>query len=364
LPIKDFTIGVFEMRFFIIFMKLVLGSFLGNIMFLALISADVVRAEPVYRGNSDYWTEPVIISETVPIRVDEMAMPYDFPYEPQIIERRIISTRIVSPTTNTSTSNSEIKTVNNKPLSPLRSTEEPVEKSEKKVLPEAKPKTELSESSGISKDSVTSTVVSEPSTEMVVEEPPFSEITFPPVQKESEQISVQKMPQPEPERPAPVSSPTIRGQSSGIASETKEILEERPAHPQGLADISTIDSKLIAENEETLENNNTPTQITENNSAAISEENKHKNENQANGVNGVLLLATIISLAMLIYAVIIAFDYHQRWMQSLTTQNRRFSSLTDDEMDMEVDLSGTIPLYSGHANVQALSRFQSESQYY
>ncbi|MDR1142453.1 MAG: hypothetical protein LBL62_12230, partial [Planctomycetaceae bacterium] len=88
-----------------------------------------------------------------------------------------------------------------------------------------------------------------------------------------------------------------------------------------------------------------------------------------NGVNGILLLATIISVAMLIYAIVIAFDYHQRWIQSLTAQNNRFSGLSDsgfsgDDMDMDADFSGNIPLYSGNSNIPAgMSSFRSESQY-
>ncbi|MDR2762718.1 MAG: hypothetical protein LBB88_08975, partial [Planctomycetaceae bacterium] len=46
-------------------------------------------------------------------------------------------------------------------------------------------------------------------------------------------------------------------------------------------------------------------------------------------VNGWLLVATIVSIAALVYVAIIAFDYHQRWIQSLTAQNDRY--FTTDE---------------------------------
>ncbi|MDR0705644.1 MAG: hypothetical protein LBF88_11730 [Planctomycetaceae bacterium] len=373
------------MRTFFIFIKPVWDCILGSIIFLVLISADVLGAEPVYRVHSVYWTEPAVISETVPIRVDEAAISYDFPYEPQIIERRILSTKIVSPATDSLTSNSEIKIINKKPLSPLRQLEEQSEKKEQKTLPEKKPEekifvpnhsdqTKLSESSEGSTSSATPTVTSETiteTTETVVEEP-FPTITFPPLPEESEQILVQKPPQPsqnEPKQTSPVSS-TIRGQSSGIAGETEKILEEPLPYPQGRADISTIDPKLLddntAVNGQTPEQNNTSTSATGNDSITTSQDksddNKSKNENQS-GVNGILLLATIISIAMLIYTVVIAFDYHQRWMQSLTAQNRHFSSLSDDT-DMEVDLSDNLPLYNGNANIPSLSHFRSESQYY
>ncbi|MDR0610159.1 MAG: hypothetical protein LBG58_08625 [Planctomycetaceae bacterium] len=392
--------------FFIDFIKPVWGGILGSIVFSVLISADLISAgvlgaEPVYRVNSGYWTEPAVVSETVPIRVDETAISYDFPYEPQIIERRILSTRIISPATDSPT-NSEIKTINYKPLSPLRQIEEQgekIEKNEKKVLPEEKPEenrpihnnsdqTESSESSESFESSESSEFPKFPAASMVASETPtettetelekpFSKITFPSLlQEESERISVQKPlqppPQSEPKQTFPV-PPIIRGQLSGIAGELEKVLEERPAHPQGTANVS-IDPELLGNNTagigETSEKNNSSTLATGNDSTAASndhsEENKSKNEkNPAHSVNGVLLLATIVSIAMLIYTVVIAFDYHQRWMQSLTAQNRRFSGLSDDEMDMDVDLSGNnSPVYSGNANIPALSRFRSESQYY
>jgi hypothetical protein len=377
------------MRNFFIFIKPVWDCILGSILFLVLISAGVLGAEPVYRVNSVYWTEPAVISETVPIRVDETAISYDFPYEPQIIERRILSTRIVSPATDLPTSHSEsyseMKIINKKPLSPLRQIEEQAGKKEKKILPEEKPdekifeqnnsdQTELSKSSEFSTYSATSTVASETITESpeTVAEKPFPNITFPPLQEESERIVMLKPPQPsqsEPKQTSPVSS-TIRGQSSGI-DEVGKILMEPPPYPQGTVEVSAIDSKLLdnnsAGNGETLEKNDISTSATGNDSVVIAkdkEENKSKNENLSNGVNGVLLLATIISIAMLIYTVVIAFDYHQRWMQSLTAQNRCFSGLSDDETDMDVDLSDNIPRYNGNANIPSLSRFQSESSYY
>ncbi len=41
--------------------------------------------------------------------------------------------------------------------------------------------------------------------------------------------------------------------------------------------------------------------------------------------NGFLLIATIVSTVGCVFFVILAFDYYQRWMQSLTAQNDRFS---------------------------------------
>ncbi|MDR1480465.1 MAG: hypothetical protein LBJ00_16150 [Planctomycetaceae bacterium] len=49
----------------------------------------------------------------------------------------------------------------------------------------------------------------------------------------------------------------------------------------------------------------------------------------ASVINGWLLVATIVSVAALVYVSIIAVDYHQRWMQSLTAQNDRYAAIDD-----------------------------------
>jgi hypothetical protein len=362
------------MRFF--FTKPVLG----NVVFFFLISSGILGAEPSYWVDSVYQTNPVIVSETVPIRVVETAIPYDFPYEPQIIEQRIISTRIVSPPTTP-----EIKTTEEKILLPLRQTEKkenPIVLEEK---PEEKKPVPVSNNSDKKEISELSTVASETSTETVGEKP-FPGITFP-LPEESERTTALKPPQPhepndEPkkeQKQVPPVSTTILGQSSGFANEIETVLNEPPLFPKGLADASAIDPKLIddtAGNKETPEKNNLSTSIAEHGSTAVvkhpAEQREFKNKKQTNGVNGILLLATIISVAMLIYAIVIAFDYHQRWIQSLTAQNNRFSGLSDsgfsgDDMDMDADFSGNIPLYSGNSNISAgsagMSSFRSELQY-
>ncbi len=45
--------------------------------------------------------------------------------------------------------------------------------------------------------------------------------------------------------------------------------------------------------------------------------------------NSILLITTLGALGALIYALAMAFDYHSRWMQSLTTQNNRLSFTFD-----------------------------------
>ncbi|MDR2115302.1 MAG: hypothetical protein LBP87_02865 [Planctomycetaceae bacterium] len=360
---------------------------LGYFVFLFLISSGVWGTE-ISRGiDSVYRTNSEIISETVPIRVGETVVSYDFPYEPQIIERRIISTRIISPPVN-----SEIKTIIDKPL---------IDKSliDKPLLPLHQAEKIGTEKIGNSEKLLDSKISME-----TAGEKPFQEITFP-LQKEPDHITTLKPTQKpiqtlqskpknepnnkqnnnelnieqnnEPKQTPPVFS-TVLGQSSSFASEVDKALNEPLPFPKGQVDASAIDPKLYentaestAENKE-MPDTNESTSATENNSTVISKEisekNKSKNEKQANGINGILLLVTIVSVAMLIYAIVIAFDYHQRWIQSLTTQNNRFSGLSDsvfsgDEMD--ADFSGNIPLYHGNSNIPTgLSHFRSESQYY
>jgi hypothetical protein len=163
------------------------------------------------------------------------------------------------------------------------------------------------------------------------------------------------------------------GQSSGNARAVEEALSEPAPYPQGLADASMIDPKLVyddnpaASSEMTEKINISPTATGTNPPIVATDKTervKPKSEKGVNGINGILLLATIVSMMMLIYTVVIAFDYHQRWMQSLTAQNNRFSGLPDDEPELDADFSGKIPLYGGTSNGLGLSTFRSESQYY
>ncbi|MDR0335474.1 MAG: hypothetical protein LBI18_00105 [Planctomycetaceae bacterium] len=352
------------------FTKPILGIFL----FLFLISSGIFGAEPSYWVDSVYQTNPIIVSETVPIRVSETAVSYDFPHEPQIIEQRILSTRIVS-----TSEPPKIKNLNEKPLLPLHQTA-------KKELPKTTESTE------------NLTVISETSPE-TTREKPFPEITFPLLedlqQKELQQTATQKNttqttptqttalkpPQPLPDKPnvepqVPPMTPIILGQSSSTANNVEQELAEPLPTPRGLVDTSAIDPRLFgntAENQEISEKNNPSTSTTENNSTTnsknSSEENQTQNGKQTNRVNGILLLATIISIAMLIYAVVIAFDYHQRWIQSLTAQNNRFSGSSDsgfvgDDLDMDADFSENIPLYHGNSMSVGVPHFRSESSYY
>ncbi|MDR1964834.1 MAG: hypothetical protein LBQ50_13760, partial [Planctomycetaceae bacterium] len=111
------------MRFF--FIKPVLGSFL----FLLSFSVSTGVTETFYADG----TNAVIVSEPIPNRADVLS--YDLPGEPQIIERRILSTRIISPPVHSETVEmKELKTTTEQPLFPLRQEQKnTMEKTEKNV---------------------------------------------------------------------------------------------------------------------------------------------------------------------------------------------------------------------------------------
>ena len=127
-------------------------------------------------------------------------------------------------------------------------------------------------------------------------------------------------------------SATVRGQSPGFRS----TFDERPPPPEGtIDDPSVIPDKLTGEpkSAETEETTVTPGGAPK----------------TAQLTNGVLLLVTVCALALLFYAIVIAWDYRQRWMQALTTQNSRLASAFDD---------GTLGFaYSDDADLYGSRRF-------
>jgi len=147
-------------------------------------------------------------------------------------------------------------------------------------------------------------------------------------------VSITPTPPP-PYAEIPFDSVTVRGQSSGSLN----ALNERPSPPEGLIDDpSVISEKLtgeltVAETEETM-----PTSTTTGDPTKAEQL-----------TNGVLLLVTVCALGLLVYAIAIAWDYRQRWMQVLTAQNSRLAPAFDD---------GTLAFsYSDDADLYGTRRF-------
>ena len=142
---------------------------------------------------------------------------------------------------------------------------------------------------------------------------------------------------PTPPPPIPFASfdsSTVRGQSSVSLNH----FNERPSPPEGpIDDPSVISEKLMGE-PKTADAEEVTT------APAASGQTK-----TAQLANGMLLLVTVCALGLLVYAIAIAWDYRQRWMQALTTQNSRLASAFDD---------GTLAFsYSDDADLYGTRRF-------
>ncbi|MDR1289726.1 MAG: hypothetical protein LBK06_00845 [Planctomycetaceae bacterium] len=136
---------------------------------------------------------------------------------------------------------------------------------------------------------------------------------------------------------APLSEPT---KEIVLAQSTPDPLATRPDPPEGTSpDLSAISATLTGDTN--IEPANNPQNVPPN-PAPAAQPAPPTNENPkdtnstimnkndlASVVNGWLLVATIVSVAALVYVSIIAVDYHQRWIQTLTAQNDRYFA-TDD----------------------------------
>ncbi|MDR0869848.1 MAG: hypothetical protein LBN39_03565 [Planctomycetaceae bacterium] len=137
-----------------------------------------------------------------------------------------------------------------------------------------------------------------------------------------------------PKRVPPPVPDIIRGQSppSGAA----DVLSERPPHPQGSVNMEALDPKLLDSEEsrmksEELTENEKPK--TQDNAAEKQSSPPSLSSDSSQWANAVLLVITIVSVMMLVYAVVIAYDYRQRWMQTLLAQNNHFAMDSGDYSD-------------------------------
>ncbi|MDR1923683.1 MAG: hypothetical protein LBQ66_04845 [Planctomycetaceae bacterium] len=115
-------------------------------------------------------------------------------------------------------------------------------------------------------------------------------------------------------------------------------LAERPDPPTNLTpDLSSLPQALLTD-KPSQPNSNSATNPHATHAKQpphhIDQDDIHKNQNVQQAirnndlvsvVNGWLLVVTIVSIVAMIYAVVVAVDYHQRWIQSLTLQNDRFA---------------------------------------
>lgn len=152
--------------------------------------------------------------------------------------------------------------------------------------------------------------------------------------------------------PIPPPAPTIlRGQSPmDLRGAMTEALNTRPQLPQGLPSQSVIPEMLL--NEPETASDVFPPLIDSNSSSNSGTTNSGKGDELKGSVstgssrtNGVLLIATIVSIVITIYVLMLAFDYYQRWMQSLSARSDRYAGSWNDGCGLSFSSEGD--LYDG-----------------
>ena len=130
---------------------------------------------------------------------------------------------------------------------------------------------------------------------------------------------------------------TIRGQTRIEAS--SGILDTSPPLPRGPAELDTIDSKLT-DSLDPVDWDFDHIAGPPGTGGSEPPSGKNSAENYS-----VLVFATIFTTLGLIYMAFIAYDYHQRWIHSMTSQNDRYIIGGAFEMDTE-DLYGSSRSFS------------------
>ena len=188
---------------------------------------------------------------------------------------------------------------------------------------------------------VSHTVARPPETPITVPEPlvliPFSPIQErPPVAEITPPVSEPPLSVPlAPVLPETVPPPTIvRGQqgTEGVA----DILDNPPPLPRGAVEADAIDPKLI-DSTSSLDSDLDALAglIVSNNPQTTTSPGQTPDTVSTDPVgNAILVLVTIFTTLGLLYMAFLAYDYHQRWIHSMTAQNDRYIG---GAVDMDVD---------------------------
>jgi hypothetical protein len=125
----------------------------------------------------------------------------------------------------------------------------------------------------------------------------------------------------------------VLGQVS-IENELDAILKTAPPIPRGAVEERTIDSKLTENaSSPSSEDIFIPQQINTP-AGSVSKSTDHLGD-------GALLAVTVFAALGFFYMAFLAYDYHQRWMQSLTMQNDRYLGNGAFDREMEDVYSGS-----------------------
>lgn len=156
----------------------------------------------------------------------------------------------------------------------------------------------------------------------------------------------------------PVSS-LVLGQSTAPTSSLalKEVLEKPPL-PQGLTDRSLIPPVLV-QDQESKDEDDLLAALTAPATSSPDKRPPHRESKDRipamsgeSTTNGTLLVATIMSVILLVFMIVIAVDYYQRWLQAQTMVNSRFGLPDDDDSNLGV-LDGTSSLSPGYFGTES-----------
>jgi len=139
---------------------------------------------------------------------------------------------------------------------------------------------------------------------------------------------------------------TFRGQINTVDS-LGEYLNEPLPPAIGSVEDGSIDPKLTDNGQESESDNPAGLPLSAGALPPGTQASRNSHPTDSTGTKladplgyGVLLTALAITTIGLIYMIFVAIDYHQRWMQSQTTQNDRYLGGVPFDMDMEDAYSG------------------------
>ena len=142
---------------------------------------------------------------------------------------------------------------------------------------------------------------------------------------------------------------TVRGQTMTV-NELDDLLSTSPPFAQGAVEAETIDPKLIGSPAlSDLDSDILAANLAQGNliqAGTVGQTSETKPTDPL--IDGMLLTVTIITTIGLVYMIFVAYDYRQRWMQSLMMQNDRYlGSGGAFDIDMEDTYSGSFSFSEG-----------------
>jgi hypothetical protein len=138
----------------------------------------------------------------------------------------------------------------------------------------------------------------------------------------------------------------IRGQARTTVNDLPGILASPPPLARGVVDAEMIDPKLTE-----------PLGASETAKDVFGSDPWKKPDSLGASASGtktadpagyaLLIFASAITTIGLIYMIFVAYDYRQRWVQSLTTQNDRYLGVGTFDTEMENTYNGSVPFSDG-----------------